>query len=178
MTLFRHPAFARLSPKMERARAELSDLKKYSNSHYDEFLAGDWGAASAISLGVHNIYNGIEDILLSLARDVDDAVPGGATMHQDLLDQMVTEIAGIRPAVLDSELYESLSELKSFRHLVRHRYGFDLKPERVRENLDRVTVALPAFIEAVSSLEQALLEEAPDDNGGGDGSGGGTSGGS
>jgi len=121
MTLFRHPAFARLSPKMERARAELSELKKYSNSHYDEFLAGDWGAASAISLGVHNIYNGIEDILLSLARDVDDAVPGGATMHQDLLDQMVTEIAGIRPAVLDSELYESLSELKSFRHLVRHR---------------------------------------------------------
>lgn len=48
----------------------------------------------------------------------------------------------------------------------------------MRENLDRVTVALPAFIEAVSSLEQALLEEAPDDNGGGDGSGGGTSGGS
>jgi len=61
MTLFRHPAFARLSPKMERAKAELSELQKYSSSHHDEVLAGDWGPISAISLGVHNIYNGIED---------------------------------------------------------------------------------------------------------------------
>ena len=176
MTLFRHPAFARLSPKMERARTELAELQKYSSKHYEEFLAGDWGASSAISLGVHNIYNGIEDILLSLAKDVDDDVPGGATMHQDLLDQMVTGIGGTRPPVLDADLYESLSELKAFWHLVRHRYGFDLKPDKVRDNLERVAVALPAFIEAVCSLEQVLLEETPD-NEGGDGSGGGMSGG-
>ena len=174
MTLFRHPAFARLSPKLERARTELAELQKYSGKHHDALLAGDWGATSAISLGVHNIYNGIEDILLSLARDIDDDVPGGTTMYQDLLDQMVAGIDGIRPPVLDANLYESLSELKGFRHLVRHRYGFDLKPDKVRDNLERVAVALPAFIEAVCSLEQVLLEEKPD-NEGGDGSGGGMS---
>lgn len=172
--MFRHPAFARLSPKLEWARTELAELQKYSGKHHDALLAGDWGATSAISLGVHHIYNGIEDILLSLARDIDDDVPGGATIHQDLLDQMVAGIDGIRPPVLDANLYESLSELKGFRHLVRHRYGFDLKPDKVRDNLEQVAVALPAFIEAVCSLEQVLLEEKPD-NEGGDGSGGGMS---
>ena len=97
-------------------------------------------------------------------------------MHQDLLDQMVSGIAETRPPVLDAELYESLSELKGFRHLVRHRYGFDLKPDKVRDNLERVVVALPAFIEAVCSLEQVLLEETPE-NAGGDGTGGQMSGG-
>jgi hypothetical protein len=97
-------------------------------------------------------------------------------MHQDLLDQMVTGIGGTRPTVLDADLYESLSELKGFRHLVRHRYGFDLKPGKVRDNLERVAVALPAFIEAVCSVEQVLMEETPDKQGG-DGSGGGMSGG-
>jgi uncharacterized protein YutE (UPF0331/DUF86 family) len=165
MALFRHPAFARLSPKIQRAKAELAELQNYAGSHLDEFLAGDWGAMSAISLGIHNIYNGIEDILSGLARDVDDSVPEGPTGHQDLLDQMVTEIAGLRPALLDNDLYESLSELNGFRHLVRHRYGFDLKPDKVRENLDRAAVALPAFIEAVASLERSLLEETTDDHG-------------
>jgi uncharacterized protein YutE (UPF0331/DUF86 family) len=171
MMLFSHPAFARLSPKIERAKAELKEVQKYAGSHPDEFLAGEWGAVSAISLGIHNIYNGIEDILLSLARDIDDSVPVGSTMHQDILDQMVTEISGIRPAVLDGDLYESLSELKGFRHLVRHRYGFDLKADKIRENLDRVAVAFPAFVEAVASLERSLLKAIGDQDAG-SGSGG------
>ena len=52
-----------------------------------------------------------------------------------------------------------MSELKSFRHLVRHRYGFDLSAGKVQENLDRVREALPRFIESVVALEQALTEE-------------------
>jgi uncharacterized protein YutE (UPF0331/DUF86 family) len=108
----------------------------------------------------------MEDIMLSIARDFDGSVPVGHTMHQDILDQMVTAIAEIRPAVLPEALYEALGELKGFRHLVRHRYGFDLQPDRVRDNLDRVATALPAFVEAVSSLERALLGGAADDLGG------------
>src|SRR3546814_9943954 len=98
---------------------------------------GEWGATTAVSLGIHNVYNGVEDVLLSLANDVDGLVPSGPTMHQDVLDQMSAEVAGTRPAVLDAELYQSLSELKGFRHLVRHRYGFNLKPEQVKENFNR-----------------------------------------
>ena len=59
---------------------------------------------SAVSAGIHNVYNGIEDLLLSLARDIDDAMPTGPSAHQDVLDQMAAEIAGTRPALLDLAL--------------------------------------------------------------------------
>ncbi|MER8727186.1 MULTISPECIES: hypothetical protein [unclassified Mesorhizobium] len=114
------------------------------------------GRDRSSSLGVHNVYNSIEDILLSLSNDIDGLVLQGPTMHQDVLDQMSAEIAGIRPAVLDPELYQSLSELNGFRHLVRHRYGFDLKTDKVQESLDRVKEAFPSFLEAIVHLESTL----------------------
>lgn len=112
------------------------------------------GRGRSSSLGVHNVYNSIEDILLSLSNDIDGLVPQGPTMHQDVLDQMSAEIAGIRPAVLDPELYQSLSELNGFRHLVRHRYGLT---DKVQESLDRVKEAFPSFLEAIVYLETSYL---------------------
>ncbi len=85
-----------------------------------------------MALGIHNIYNGIEDVMLSLANDIDGYVPTGEPAHQDLLDQMSAAIDGTRPALLDSKLYDLLVELKGFRHVVRHRYGFDLDPKKNR----------------------------------------------
>lgn len=166
MTVFRHPAFARLSQKIKHAEKELRQLEEYLSAHGNELVGGEWGAVSAVSLGLHNIYNGIEDILLSLAKDIDGLVPSGSTTHQDVLDQMSAEIADIRPALLDPDLYETLTELKGFRHLVRHRYGFDLTAEKVQENLDRMRKAFPPFVQAVVSLEKALTEE---NTSGGDG---------
>ncbi len=177
MATFRHPVFAKLAPKIARAEKEMGEI--------DNFLAGQknvhedpmWGTLAALSLGVHNIYNGIEDILLSLAKDIDNSVPSGASMHQDLLDQMSAEIATIRQPVLDVNLFEQLTELKGFRHVVRHRYGFDLKPDKVMEHVARVREVLPAFTSAIVALEAKLLAVPADENDGGDGSGGGASGG-
>jgi hypothetical protein len=97
--------------------------------------------------------------MLNLANDVDGYVPTGETAHQDRLDQMSAAIDGKRPALLDSELYGLLVELKGFRHVVRHRYGFDLDLSKVDENLARVRIAFPAFVEAVSGLERVMTAE-------------------
>lgn len=163
MTSFSLPAFAKLSPRIARAERELVQLENYYARNSTEVAAGDWGALSAVSLGIHNVYNGIEDILKSLARDVDGSVPSGPAMHQDILDQMAAEVSGSRPALLSHPLYETLTELKGFRHLVRHKYGFDLKAENVVENIHRIRQALPAVIEAIASLELVM---AGDDDGG------------
>ncbi|MER9683299.1 hypothetical protein NKJ23_28960 [Mesorhizobium sp. M0184] len=159
MTAFKHPAFAKLSSKIDRAAKELQQIEEYLAAHRSELSRGEWGAVAAVSLGVHNVYTGIEDILLSLSNDIDGLVPQGPTMHQDVLDQMSAEIAGIRPAVLDPELYRSLSALKGFRDLVRHRHGFDLKTAKVQESLDRVKEAFPSLVEAIVYLESTLTEE-------------------
>ncbi|MCW4115175.1 hypothetical protein NPA31_009415 [Aurantimonas sp. MSK8Z-1] len=62
--------------------------------------------------------------------------------------------ANERPAVLDPGLYRSLTELKGFRHLLRHRYGLELDPVRVAENVQRVRSTFAASVEAVVTLEQ------------------------
>jgi hypothetical protein len=120
----KHPAFAKLATKLDRARQELVKIDDYLNSiKGSDRHVNQWARGSALALGVHNIYNGIEDVMLSLANDVDDYVPTGESAHQDLLDQMSAGIEGKRPALLDTELYGLLVELKGFRHDVRHRYG-------------------------------------------------------
>lgn len=159
MTPFRLPAFAKLSPRLARTAREFAQMEDYYARHAGEVAAGDWGAVSAVSSGIHNIYNGIEDALLNIAKDVDDYVPTGGSAHQDILDQMAAEIAGIRPALLDAALYDALFELKGFRHLVRHKYGIDLKPERVIENLTRLRMVFPAFLEAIARLEALLSSD-------------------
>ena len=125
-----------------------------------------WRMAT-VSAGIHSVYNGIEDMLLSLARDIDAAVPTGPSAHQDVLDQLAAEIAGTRPALLDLDLYEALTEIKGFRHLVRHRYGFDLKPEKVVENLALLRKTFPVFLAAVTALEKTM--KGGDDHDGGNG---------
>jgi hypothetical protein len=126
---------------------------------------------SAVSLGIHNVYNGIEDILLSIARDVDGSVPMGTSTPQDVVGQMAAEVAGTRPALLDLDLHEALTELERFRHLVRHTFGFDWKPDKVIENLKLLQNLFPEFIAAVTELEKTMREG--DDHDGGDGPSGG-----
>ena len=76
---------------------------------------------------------------------------------------MSVELEDKRPSVLDARLYELLSELKRFRHLVRHRYGFDLDPKRVAENHELLKEAFPSFVDAVRELERYMTEERGDD---------------
>ena len=159
MTSFSLPEFAKLTPRIARTMRELSQMVAYHEAHSAELLEGDWGALAAVSSGIHNVYNGIEDILLSIAKDVDDYVPTGSSAHQDILDQMASEIARTRSALLNNELYDDLLEIKGFRHLVRHRYGFDLKPDRVVANFQLVRDALPAFVTAVTKLEKAISKD-------------------
>jgi hypothetical protein len=157
----RYPAFAKLATKLERAGQELGKIDGYLDSIKDsDHSVNEWARGSALALGIHNIYNGIEDVMLSLANDIDRYVPAGESAHQDLLDQMSAKIDGKRPALLDSELHKLLVELKGFRHVVRHRYGFDLDLSKVDENLARARAAFPAFVKAVADLERAMTAES------------------
>jgi hypothetical protein len=75
---------------------------------------------------------------------------------------MGSEINGIRPAVLDDELYESFIGLRGFRHLVWHRYGIEPKPLLVEEDLVRMNEAFPRFLHAIKDLSDYMLGQADD----------------
>ncbi|WP_244446573.1 hypothetical protein [Neorhizobium galegae] len=165
MAAFSLPAFSRLSPKIARAERELEQLEIFFARHSQEVSDREWGALSAISLGIHNVYNGIEDSLLSLARDVDALVPSGPTMHQDVPDvgrnRRHTAVRYRHGAIRISDGSESLPPSR------RHRYGFDLKADKVIENLDRIREAFPSFVDAVVRLEKTMAAEDTDDDGDG-----------
>lgn len=75
-------------------------------------------AASATFL--HNIYNGIENMLKQVLKAKGIDIPESATWHKELLNLSVSE--GIISEKLSDQLYEYLA----FRHFFVHAYGFML----------------------------------------------------
>lgn len=160
----KHPAFAKLAAKLGRAQKELGEIENYLEEiKKPGHLVSEWARTSTLALAVHSVYNGIEDVMLSLANDVDGYVPTGESAHQDLLDQMSVAIERKRPAVVGPELYGLLVEVKGFRHVVRHRYGLELDPRKVDENVDRIRKAFPAFVQVLIHLERVMTAEQKDE---------------
>lgn len=156
-----HPAFAKLGPKLMRMQRELDKLDEFlrlADALGPEMMS-DWGRTTPVASAIANVYNGVENVLADIAKTVDGSVPTGETSHQDLLDQMQAVVRGKRAAVIDEDLHAQLTELKGFRHRVRHNYGFDFDPVRTAENLARLREAFPAFVEALRGLERSMTED-------------------
>lgn len=115
-----------------------------------------WGAMTAIAASVHNVYNGIEDVLKDICKNVDGIVPAGPSWHKDILAQLSSPLVGTRPAILDDELYSEMMILRGFRHVVNHNYALVLDPVRVAENLERTKRVFPKFRDALMELDRHL----------------------
>ncbi|MCK4296987.1 MAG: DUF86 domain-containing protein [Candidatus Marinimicrobia bacterium] len=83
---------------------------------------------AAIATFLHNIYNGIENILKQVLKAKHVENTKSEAWHKNLLEFSVNN--GIIPEKLSNELYEYLS----FRHFFIHSYGFMLE-EAYLENL-------------------------------------------
>jgi hypothetical protein len=85
-----HPVFLSLHTKLARLEQEFSNLRDFVRlvAVTPKEFSSPWGTAMTIGGGVRNAYNGMEDILKTIAKDIDGYVPGGENWHQDLLDQM------------------------------------------------------------------------------------------
>ena len=85
-----------------------------------------------------------------MAKTVDGALPSSEDWHRQLLDQMASEVAGIRPALISAETRTCLDRLRRFRHVVRNVYVFNLSPDK----LEPLLLELPS----TSRLVQRDLE--------------------
>ncbi len=75
---------------------------------------------AAIATFLHNIYNGIENILKQILKAKGVDIPESAIWHKELLNLSVSQ--GIISDKLSDQLYEYLT----FRHFFVHAYGFML----------------------------------------------------
>ncbi|OFW15289.1 MAG: hypothetical protein A3H27_07495 [Acidobacteria bacterium RIFCSPLOWO2_02_FULL_59_13] len=73
---------------------------------------------AAVATFLHNIYNGMENILRLILKAKGVALPASETSHRDLLELSVLE------KVLSGSLADQLFPYLAFRHFFVHSYGF------------------------------------------------------
>ena len=100
---------------------------------------------AAIATFLHNIYNGIENILKQVLKSRGNEIPKSETSHKDLLDISVSN--GIIPEKLSDQLYEYLT----FRHFFVHAYGFMLEEMHLEDLANNIPDVWLKFLSAIQS---------------------------
>ena len=139
-------------------RQILDELKDGGNPIHDNEHE-PVGLTLALTLIVHNLYNGTEQILEDIAKIADDFDQSSKSSHADLIDMMAVKTP-LRPAVLTPELCAMLHDLRKFRHVVRHSYGNPLITKEVMEKFESFRHTFwprfrGSFVHIVAHLENA-----------------------
>jgi hypothetical protein len=80
---------------------------------------------SALAATLHSFYTGVENIFKRVALELDGEPVRGDAWHRELLKRM--KMANARhPALLSTELHDTLLDYLRFRHVFRNAYSFDL----------------------------------------------------
>ena len=95
---------------------------------------------AAIGTFLHNIYNGIENILKQVLKTKNVEIPKSDTWHKDLLNLSVS--LGIISENLSDELYMYLT----FRHFFVHTYGFMLEETQLEDLANNVQMIWSKFL--------------------------------
>lgn len=127
-----------------------SQAKKAQQTQDEDFL-------KAAALSLQNYYMGVERIFEEVAKQIDQSLPTGSSSHQQLLEQMRLEIPATRPALLSADTFPQIDTLRAFRHVVMHRYGFELQPQRVRELVEQLADCHDLLSRDVQNFCQFLL---------------------
>jgi len=104
---------------------------------------------AAIATFLHNIYNGIENILKQVLKAKGTEIPKSETSHKHLLDLSVFN--GIIPEKLSDQLYEYLT----FRHFFVHAYGFMLEEIHLEDLANNIPDVWLKFLLAIQRYRQA-----------------------
>lgn len=150
-----------------RLQNEIKTLDKVVQSAQSQIRkarqTGDSDFYQAAALSLQNYYMGAERIFEEVAKQVDQSLPTGASSHYELLEQMGLEIPTTRPALLSTETLAQMNQYRAFRHVVIHRYGFELHPERVAELVDQLAACQTAltqesqvFCQFLTAVDQSL----------------------
>jgi predicted nucleotidyltransferase len=95
----------------------------------------------ALASYIADFYSGCERISERVAVYLDDGLPKTENWHQELLKQVADPGGDNRPSLWSGSLLLELDEYRKFRHLERHIYKIELKPNKVitlAENVETV----------------------------------------
>jgi hypothetical protein len=87
--------------------------------------------APTLASFIADFYTGCEKISERVAVYLDGGLPTSKDWHQELLKQLAEPGGYNRPSLWSGALLLELDEYRKFRHLERHIYKIELKPDRV-----------------------------------------------
>jgi hypothetical protein len=117
----------------------------------------------AIAYYLHVIYGLFENLFRHIAALFGNQIADQDQWHTQLLRRMTLDVPGVRPPVISRELYESLDELRRFRHLFRNAYVLIFDPDRLAIVLKHARYIEPLYQRDIERFLELLdtLAETP-----------------
>ena len=135
--------------RIENEASEIKKIRDLALRRWQKALR-DEDYLGSVAFDLHSFYQGVERIFEAFAKSIDRKVPSGETWHKNLLVQMTEEIPGIRPAVISEETRTALDSYRTFRHLARNIYTFNLDAKRIRSLVENLTVTVEKVCKDIS----------------------------
>ena len=117
---------------------------------------------NTIATDLADIYRGIENIFLRIAREVDMHVPTGSQWHKNLLAQMAEQQPARSPVISEQTCFQ-LEDLLKFRHKVNNIYNRELKYEKtiphaksINDLFTKVSQDLNTFTDSLVKREEEV----------------------
>jgi len=139
--------------------ATLHRITKRLESRAVGLASGDIVRMESVAYQLHNFYNAVEDLLKLVATHFENNISDVARWHSALLQRMMQEIPGIRPAVLSFDTYTALNSLRGFRHFFRHAYEVPLNYELLMVNFKLAQEVLPQLEQDIQLFLEAIKSE-------------------
>lgn len=136
----------------ERVEAEYEAIEKAIAAMPNASSIGDLSElelAGAAAL-LHNMYNGIENVMKQLLFACGLEIPFGESWHRDLLLKMISE------GLVTESTGEELKRYLAFRHFFSHAYALDLDPGRLEPLL---VDAYPVFVALKNDVRRRMPED-------------------
>ncbi|MCD5384061.1 DUF86 domain-containing protein [candidate division WOR-3 bacterium] len=124
----------KVNVEMENISLVLEELKKTKDKP-DKALV----ELAGIGTFLHNIYNGVENILKQILSSQGIPIPISDSWHQDLLIQATEK------GIITETTKKQLAKYLAFRHFFIHAYGLLLDEEELRLLADNVSAVYSSF---------------------------------
>jgi len=122
----------RLTVLRAEIKAQMQQIEGIYTKIEDRNRRRDKAAMESLGYQLHNLYCAFEDLFKIVAETFENQIQDKSKYHQELLKRMAIPIEGIRPRLLSQECFLLLDNLRSFRHLFRHAYSYELDKRKVK----------------------------------------------
>lgn len=150
-----------LKSRIEDELKSLEDTISTINKVFEQMEGvSDLIVAPALASYIADFYNGCERISERVAVYLDGGLPKGKDWHFELLKQVAEPGGNNRPPLWSGSLLLELDEYRKFRHLERHIYKIELKPDKVMALAENAEPVLNKIKSAVGKFYQWLEQQA------------------